>query len=188
MSFRNHIRKFWVAIITILTVAAAAGGYSFYWAEVLHKFTTVTENKVYRSMAMPLDSLKKTLLTHDINTVIDLRNAVDGAVIESERRLVESLGKQYYNVPSNQIPKPETISSFVEILDREDTYPVLIHCKHGEGRAVLFSAIYRIEYEGWNGNDARSACRIITWESAFDSSAPKGKYLNEYVSRSQKTK
>jgi protein tyrosine/serine phosphatase len=32
-------------------------------------------------------------------------------------------------------------------MDNSDNYPVLIHCYHGTGRAEMYSALYRIEYE-----------------------------------------
>jgi protein tyrosine/serine phosphatase len=32
-------------------------------------------------------------------------------------------------------------------MDNKDNYPVLIHCYHGTGRAEMYSALYRIEYE-----------------------------------------
>ena len=40
-------------------------------------------------------------------------------------------------------------------MDDSSNYPVLIHCYHGVGRAQMFSALYRIEYEGWTNQEAR---------------------------------
>jgi protein tyrosine/serine phosphatase len=40
-------------------------------------------------------------------------------------------------------------------MDNSDNYPVLIHCYHGTGRAEMYSALYRIEYEKFT-NEATS--------------------------------
>ncbi|MCD4740948.1 MAG: hypothetical protein K8R67_00490, partial [Desulfobacteraceae bacterium] len=77
--------------------------------------------------------------------------------------------------------------AFLKIMDDEKNYPVLLHCYHGEGRAVLYSAIYRIEYEKWDTDKARRASRIITYGTSFSFKESKGKYLNNYVPRYKKS-
>ena len=71
-------------------------------------------------------------------------------------------------------------------MDNKDNYPVLIHCYHGVGRAEMYSALYRIEYEGWSNEDARNAVRTFIKWSSFDDGKPKGEYLKTYKSRKQK--
>ena len=61
-----------------------------------------------------------------------------------------------------------------------ENLPVLIHCYHGQGRAVLFSALYRIEFEGWDPDRARRATRLVLEGSSFDDNAGKGRYLIDY--------
>jgi protein tyrosine/serine phosphatase len=45
--------------------------------------------------------------------------------------------------------------NFYKIMDNSDNYPVLIHCYHGTGRAEMYSALYRIEYEKFTNEAAR---------------------------------
>jgi hypothetical protein len=45
--------------------------------------------------------------------------------------------------------QPAAIAEFLEIMDHPDNYPVLLHCKAGLHRTGFFTAIYRMEYEGW---------------------------------------
>jgi hypothetical protein len=45
-------------------------------------------------------------------------------------------------------------------MDNKDNYPVLIHCYHGTGRAEMYSALYRIEYENFTNEDARMGVDI----------------------------
>ena len=68
-------------------------------------------------------------------------------------------------------------------MDNKNNYPVLIHCYHGVGRAEMYSAIYRIEYEGWDNDIARSNTRFLTKFSSFDIGKPKGDYLHSYIKR-----
>lgn len=46
-------------------------------------------------------------------------------------------------------------------MDNPDNYPVLIHCYHGTGRVILYSAIYKIEYENFTNEMARLNIRDL---------------------------
>jgi predicted protein tyrosine phosphatase len=52
-------------------------------------------------------------------------------------------------------------------MDNSDNYPVLIHCYHGTGRAEMYSALYRIEYEKFT-NEAHVKVRTLLKFSSFD--------------------
>ena len=95
-------------------------------------------------------------------------------------------GVTYFNLGTDQVPTQETVDKFLHIMDDPSNYPVLLHCYHGVGRAQLFSAIYRIEYEGWSNQDAREKTRILLKGSSFDDGAPKGEYLINYTPRPKK--
>ena len=86
------------------------------------------------------------------------------------------------NIPSKQIPSKENLEQFFEILDQDISYPVLIHCHHGTGRAVLYSAIYRIEYENYTNEEARKNAKFPIFLSSFDHGTPKGEWLKGYNS------
>jgi len=58
---------------------------------------------------------------------------------------------------------------------RDSEPPLLIHCMHGAGRARLFAAIYRIEFEGWT---VERAARSLPWRMRR-----KRKWLRKYVAR-----
>ena len=90
---------------------------------------------------------------------------------------------RHFSVPSKQVPDKETVKAFLDIMDDKKNRPVLIHCHHGEGRAVLFSAIYRIEYEGWPNDQARRASRLILYKSSFSADSKKGMFLKNYIPR-----
>ena len=60
------------------------------------------------------------------------------------------------HLPSSTHPAPETVSAFVRAMRPEVAakHTVLLHCHDGEGRAVFYSAIYRMEFEGWDNERA----------------------------------
>ena len=107
--------------------------------------------------------------------------------MKSEKEAVEKLdGVTYFNLGTDQVPTQATVDEFLQIMDDSSNYPVLLHCYHGVGRAQMFSAIYRIEYEGWSNQDAREKTRLLLKGSSFDEGKPKGDYLINYKPRANK--
>ena len=128
---------------------------------------------------MPTAELAEVVREHGIRTVIDLRLDDEGDA-EAEREALEAQAVRYARIPSEHAPRAETVETFLEIVRRPENLPVLIHCGHGEGRSVLFAAIYRIECEGWDNDRARRACRLLPWRGTFAPDGPKGRYLLHY--------
>lgn len=155
-----------------------------YWAWVEHRFLAVTAGQVYRSAAMPPEELVAVVRGHGIRTVIDLRNPEDGDVA-GERAALAAAGVTHVNVPSQQIPSESTVTKVVEVLGEAENRPVLMHCADGVGRAVLFSALYRIEFEEWSKEDAR---RAAFWGSGLGRSflrgGKKAQFIEDYVAHS----
>ena len=109
------------------------------------------------------------------------------AELTAEKKAVEKIkGVKYFNNGSDQVPKQENLDVFFKIMDNQDNYPVLIHCYHGIGRAQMYSAIYRIEYEGFTNEEARCKAAFPLMFSSFDDCKEKGEYLKFYKSRKQK--
>lgn len=161
-----------------------------------YRFETISEGKVYKSAAIPPDKLKGFIVGHDIKTVIDLRdpgvqdalNPAKQEEIDAEAEAIAKIGGvQHINIPSRQVPTAVTLKKFFAVLDNQANYPVLIHCHHGTGRAEIYSAIYRIEYEGWSDEAARDKTRPIVqfagYHSSFANGQPKGDFLMHYKSR-----
>lgn len=151
-----------------------------YWVHIDHRFTTVTAGQVYRSGDMPVQKLKEKIQSYGIRTVVDFRKQKYRESIEAESRTLTGMGVKYVHLPTRQAPDEKTVRAFLSVMDNPDNRPVLIHCHHGTGRAVLFSAIYRIEYEGWPNERARQDTRLVFWGSDFSLDGRKGRFLHEY--------
>ena len=166
-----------VAGVLLLGVAARYA----YWDVVEHRFTTIAEGRVYQSGTLPPDGLVDKIREYGIRTVIDLRREPP-EVIGAEQSALEGTGARYVNLPTDQVPEESDVDAFLNVLD-PTAFPVLIHCEHGYGRSVLFSAIYRIEFEGWENEQARCGTRLCSWWGSFKPGSPKGEYLRSYRPR-----
>jgi len=190
----------------LLILALLLGGaYHFWYVKLNYRFAEVSQednpNKVYRSGLISPDNIDSFLEKGKIKTVINLLDAsVNDKLnpagkkhIDDEDKAIAQFNKehnksvQHINIPSRQIPTKKTLSEFFKVLDNKDNYPVLIHCYHGTGRAELYSALYRIEYEKMKNDDARKKTRMVVeglgYTSSFGQGRKKGDFLINYKSR-----
>jgi protein tyrosine phosphatase (PTP) superfamily phosphohydrolase (DUF442 family) len=131
-----------------------------YWVVVDHRLTVVTSGQVYQSAEMPPRDLVRVAQRLGIKTVFDFRGDADqDPRVVAERGALESNGVKYIHLPSSIRPAPETVASFVHAMQVEVAAhrTVLLHCHDGEGRAVFYSAVYRMEFEGWDNRRAYQA-------------------------------
>ncbi|MEA3523817.1 MAG: tyrosine-protein phosphatase [Campylobacterota bacterium] len=180
-------------ILTLLTASVLiAIGLTALYKHLTYQFETITENRVYKSGAMPPETLIEYVKEYKIKTVIDLRHqdlhdALNpGTITEimAERKALEGVeGVNHVHIPSGQIPSQKTLTKFYEVLDDNSSYPVLIHCYHGTGRAMIYSSLYRIEYENWGNEQARDKTRLLVKWSSFDEGKGKGNFLIHYKKR-----
>ena len=185
-----------IALVVLLVVLVFVGKY-VYDMNINHNFETITEGKVYKSGVIPPDEIESYVKKHHIKSIVDLRfpgtaDLVNNPEIPQEltaekEAIAKIKGVNYFNNGSDQVPKPENLERFFKIMDNPANYPVLIHCYHGVGRAEMYSALYRIEYENWTNEQARQGVRTIVKFSSFDDGTPKGEYLKAYKSRKQVT-
>lgn len=113
-------------------------------------------NNIYRSNQPNLKQLKEFLLTHDVQTVIRMNNEEGtGVSIESERRLVESMGKNFLWVNAHlgyQKGKgyTESIDLIYPILENGK---VLVHCTAGKDRTGYIIGYYLLNTLKWTKNE-----------------------------------
>ncbi|NHM02487.1 dual specificity protein phosphatase family protein [Flavobacterium difficile] len=195
MFFKNKI----IVRVFLLLVAIAIGLFGklyVYDYKINHNFDTVTEGKVYKSGVLPPDEIADYVAKYKIKSILDLRYPGTGddvnnpeipAELKAEKLAAAKIkGLNHFNIGSEQVPKTENLKAFFKVMDDPANYPVLIHCFHGVGRAEIYSAIYRIEYENWDRDQARTSTRLVTKYCAFDLGKPKGDFLHTYVKRNEK--
>lgn len=186
----NLKKKIGLVIIVFITVGI---GKYVYDMHINHNFETITEGKVYKSGVIPPDEIDDYVKEYKIKSIIDLRFPGTGdevnnpeipAELTAEKEAIAKIkGVNYFNNGSDQVPKPHNLDTFFKIMDDPKNYPVLIHCYHGVGRAEMYSAIYRIEYENMDRDEARTSTRFLTKWSSFDLGESKGDFLHNYQRR-----
>jgi protein tyrosine/serine phosphatase len=180
-------------IFTIVGIVLIGVGKYVYDMNINHNFETITEGKVYKSGVIPPNEIADYVKKYKIKSIIDLRFPGTGddvnnpeipAELTAEKEAVAKIkGVNYFNNGSDQVPAQKNLDMFFSIMDNKENYPVLIHCYHGVGRAEMYSAIYRIEYENMDRDQARTGTRWLTKWSSFDLGTPKGDYLHHYQKR-----
>lgn len=177
----------------LLIITVFFGGKYYYDMHINHNFESISEGKVYKSGVIPPNEIESYVKKYDIRSIVDLRfpgtddlenNPEIPTELTAEKEAVSKIkGVTYFNNGSDQVPQPHNLEAFFKIMDNPNNYPVLIHCYHGVGRAEMYAAIYRIEYENWSNEKARKATRMFTQFSAFDIGKPKGDFLQNYIKR-----
>jgi protein tyrosine phosphatase (PTP) superfamily phosphohydrolase (DUF442 family) len=194
------MKKIFKILFVLLLVI---GSYYVYHVHFDYRFEEISKDKVYKSALIKPQKLEGYLVKHNIKTVIDLLDpGVEDALNPAKQKHIDaedsainhinkknSLDIKHINIPSGQVPSKETLTKFFEVLDDKNNYPVLIHCYHGTGRAQIYSAIYRLEYENWNNEDARHKTRFLVegfgYRSSFSKGKVKGDFLINYKPRNE---
>lgn len=189
------MKKYKITGLLVITIIIVIVGKYMYDMNINHNFETITEGKVYKSGVIPPDELKDYINKYHIKSIVDLRfpgtidlennPEIPAELIAEKEAIAKIKGVNYFNNGSDQVPKQENLDVFFKIMDNPGNYPVLIHCYHGVGRAEMYSAIYRIEYENFTNEEARNGVRALIKWSSFDDGKPKGKYLKTYKSRKE---
>jgi protein tyrosine phosphatase (PTP) superfamily phosphohydrolase (DUF442 family) len=134
----------------------------------------VTAGRFYRSGQMTAAGLREAIERYGIKTVINLQHENQDPLMPEEwqgkpsireSEVCRELGVRYLLLKPDILPEPNDVTKeppvvkdYLKILDDEASYPVLIHCKAGLHRTGRLTAIYRMEYEGW---DVAAALREI---------------------------
>jgi protein tyrosine/serine phosphatase len=175
-----------ILIPLILGFLLLFGGAYYWWQHREYRLTVITPGQVYTSAAMPPEKLRSVVRRLGIRTVFDLRGSHEKVEnveerIEAERKVLEEEGVDHVNIPSPQVPTEELRDQYLDWIADPAHRPALMHCNHGQGRAVLHGALWRIEFEGMNPEKARKKCRRLrTKGTSFDPERPKGNYLRTY--------
>ncbi|MCS6864556.1 MAG: dual specificity protein phosphatase family protein [Gemmataceae bacterium] len=143
-----------------------------YRAQYIHtkRFREVEPGRFYRSGQMTEAGLREVIQRFGIKTIVNLQHEepdpllVDrwlGQPTLRESELCRQLGVKYLLLTPDILPpdntvdrEPPVVGPWLQILDDETNYPLLVHCKAGLHRTGRLTAIYRMEYHGWSVAEA----------------------------------
>jgi tyrosine-protein phosphatase SIW14 len=90
-----------------------------------------------------------------ITTIVDLRGE-DRERILWERKHAESMGMRFLNIPVSgwDPPTDEQVVQFLSLFRDNPGQKVFLHCRFGDDRTGVFTAIYRMAVEKWPAEQA----------------------------------
>jgi protein tyrosine phosphatase (PTP) superfamily phosphohydrolase (DUF442 family) len=162
----------WALVAAVIAVVAVLPlvHYRYVYARG-KRLREVEPGRVYRAGQMNADGFRDAHDLYGIRTVICLRDDdpdpdvargfLPGSGTVKESELCRDLGMRYVFIAPDLVSRrdvpsrrPEAIERFLEVMDDESSYPVLIHCNAGLNRTGVLVAVYRMEYQGWSVADA----------------------------------
>jgi uncharacterized protein (TIGR01244 family) len=180
-------KRWWLLPSLLLAVPLLClVGWWIHWLMTGRQYI-VEPGEFYRSAQMPPEDLVDFCRRHDIRTVVNLRAYEPGDPTGiRERAALEAAGIRYVPLPSRQVPTPDLVQRFLDLLDQPGSRPILVHCEHGVGRTGVFTAIYRMEVQGWSNEDALREARVMAGFDSFEEGSGKREFLLNYVPRSRR--
>src|SRR5919112_5849136 len=134
-----------IAILALSVVSFAQSAQASFSNVKIKNFGQMDE-RFYRG-AQPKEKDYESLKALGITTVVDLQAEPK----EYEKRMVESLGMRYVNIPmvGKTYPTEEAVQAFLKLVDDPSTGKFYVHCAGGRHRTGAMGAVYRFNKYHW---------------------------------------
>jgi tyrosine-protein phosphatase SIW14 len=119
----------------------------------IHNAGKITD-ALYRG-AQPKEVGFSELKLLGITTIVDLRGE-DPDKTSWERKHAESLGMRFVHIPVSgwSPPSDEQVAQFLSLFQDQSRQKIFVHCRFGDDRTGVFTAVYRIALEKWSPEHA----------------------------------
>ncbi len=158
------MKRLWVQwCLTLATVAAlVAPPFVYYRWQYNHakRLRMVDPGKLYRGGQMTADGLDEAIRRFGFRTIVNFQNEMPDPLMGPdlpESEFCRQRHVKYVYIEPDLVDvwyshkrRPAAIAEFLEVMDDPNSYPVLLHCRAGLHRTGFFTAIYRMEYQGWS--------------------------------------
>lgn len=120
----------------------------------LEHYGVVAEGTLYRCGQPTPDQLADLIQRLKLRTVVSLRGLRDeddpDAWEQAEREVCRAHGVELVTIPCNHKnpPTPAQAEQFLDLCRDAARRPVLVHCRLGQQRTLLFCALYRVHVDG----------------------------------------
>ena len=167
-------------------------GFISYRETNFRNFRTVHPDVLYRSGQLSQAGLERILHDYGIRTVITLRDTDRPGQRPpdwNEEQFCRKMDLAHYRLPprvwwctSGPIPADENVAMFLEIVDNPKNHPILIHCFAGAHRTGAYCAIFRMEFDRWENQEALEELHRCGYENLYSEMDILG-YLQNYTPR-----
>ncbi len=120
----------------------------------LEHLGVVAEGALYRCGQPTPEQLAELVERFALRTVVSLRGQRDeddpDAWEQAERDVCVAKGVVFLPIPCNHKhpPTPAQVQQFLALFRTAERQPVLVHCRLGQQRTLLFCALYRVHVQG----------------------------------------
>ncbi len=146
----------------------------------IHNAGKITDS-FYRG-AQPGERGLSELKILGITTIVDLRGE-DREKILWERQHAESLGMRFVNIPVSgwSPPSDEQVAQFLSLLRDRPGQKIFVHCRFGDDRTGVFTAVYRMAVEKWPPEQAMKEMYFFGFNGLWHPSMKS--FVREFPSR-----
>jgi tyrosine-protein phosphatase SIW14 len=104
--------------------------------------------------AQPTEQGFAELKKSGVATIVNLRQ--QGQEVEWERKVAESLGLHFLNIPVSgwSAPSDAQVAQFLKLFHDAAGQRVFVHCYYGDDRTGVMVATYRIAQQNWTADQA----------------------------------
>ena len=135
--------------------------------------------------AQPKEKDYKDLAQLGIRTIIDLRDDPEAY----EKRMAESLGMTYINIPmiAKKYPTPEATELFLKTVNDPATGKFFVHCAGGRHRTGVMGAVYRFKFYNWDFEQVYKEMKKYDFYTSWGHGAFKD-FVEDYYAQIQQTR
>ena len=182
---RNQKRRYALLVLsTILSLAAVASAQTTTSPTIKIKNFGQMDERFFRG-AQPKEKDYKDLAQLGIRTIIDLRDDPEAY----EKRMAESLGMTYINIPmiAKKYPTPEATELFLKTVNDPATGKFYVHCAGGRHRTGVMGAVYRFKFYNWNFEQVYKEMKQYDFYTKWGHGAFKD-FVEDYYTQTQQNK
>jgi protein tyrosine/serine phosphatase len=185
-----------VAIVAVVPFLEARADYAHH-----KRLREVQSGILYRSGQLTAEGFRDAATRFGIRTIINCQDEIPGQDVFADPRVAltfwdrrtvresavcRELGVRYAHIEPDLCPnrndphcRPRVIDQFLALMDDPSNRPVLLHCKAGLHRTGVLTAVYRMEYDGW---DSAAALAELKANGFGDINATAANdYIQQYI-------
>jgi protein tyrosine/serine phosphatase len=172
------------SIVIFAVMAAAQTAQQADFSNVKIKNFGQMDERFYRG-AQPKEKDYESLKALGINTVIDLQAEPK----DYEKRMVESLGMRYVNIPmvDKAYPTEQAVNAFLKLANDPATGKFFVHCAGGRHRTGAMGAAYRFTKYNWNYDQVYAEMKKYDFYTSWGHGDFKT-FVKDYAAKMQSTK
>ena len=147
-----------IAMIVLVAAMIVVGVTASKWNHIKN-FGVLHRGVLYRSAQPSAHQVAVLSARHGIKTIVNLRPTTEDADdgwYEAEREAARRLGIRLVNLPvrAGCIPTDDDVAEFLALCRDSENHPILLHCEAGQARTGYLAAIWRMEFDGTDVDDA----------------------------------